>query len=659
MLHLQTFGKYEILGKLSRSMTDVYLARNTETNRRVVLKLIEHSHDEYTQLVIEAERRGAALQTQLHQIDPRILEVYEYGEQNGCFFLAMEYWEGQTLAHILLRERRLGPRRAARYAAEVCSQLKTLHSFVADVNGRETAVVHGDIKPSNIQIGASEGDTPVQDEPGSSGSPDTQNGQPNAHISLRLLDFGIAKVISSTHNLTHHNLGSPTYCSPERISKSQVDQHADLWAVGVTLYEMLAGTPPYQAQNTRRLETLIQSRRPPRALPADCPAPLKAVVAKALAADIQRRYQSCEAFAADLQAFLDRRITQAERERKSSLHSNATVDQDGARSEPAGNTSDTRSAVKKIAHHRISAWTNFTNVVALLAGILVGLLIFIPIAYCYRLSSAAATLRAPKDYAHYNIQSVASDWAMYQELKKKNRLFGSWSPVGPLDVPMHDHLVAAADDIFDSFRHSTDQQLRDLDWTKARLCLQHALDIDPSDVKAKGELALSNGYFNLAQNPPRTSQAIDNFRRAEWYLPRLPDPHLGLARIYVYQLHNIGWAVAEFNQAEQLGYKLGARETEQQADGYLFRAESELARAKRTPTSDNRNRSKWLQMARDDMERASNLYEPIAGFSHVSTNLEQLRQDRDEQTKLQMENVQLVILRPKYAKRNSSVRRWQ
>jgi len=69
---------------------------------------------------------------------------------------------------------------------EVCSQLATLHSFLSDVNGRKTAVVHGDIKPTNIQIAL--------------------NGE------LRLLDFGIAKVITSTHNLTHHNLGSPTYC---------------------------------------------------------------------------------------------------------------------------------------------------------------------------------------------------------------------------------------------------------------------------------------------------------------------------------------------------------------------------------------------------------------------------------------------------------------
>src|SRR5207248_4229585 len=135
-------------------------------------------------------------------------------------------------------------------------------------------------------------------------------------------------------------------------------------------------------------------------------------------------YQSCEAFAADLQAFLDHRVTMAERERKSSWHSNATVDKNGSKSEPASSHSD-RPAIKKIALRPIRAWTNFTNVVALLAGILVGLLIFIPIAYCYRLSSAAATLRAPKDYAHYNIQSVASDWAMYQELKKKNHLFGT------------------------------------------------------------------------------------------------------------------------------------------------------------------------------------------------------------------------------------------
>ncbi len=628
MLQFNNFGKYEIIRKLSRSMADVYLASDTETNTPVVLKLIEHSRDEYTQLIIEAEKRGAALQTQLHAIDHRVVEVYEYGEQNNCFFVAMEYCEGKTLAQILHVERRFEPKRAARYAVEICSQLKTLHSFVSDLDGRRTAIVHGDIKPSNIQIG------------------------PNGE--LWLLDFGIAKVITSTHNLTHHNLGSPSYCSPERISKSQVDPHADLWAVGVTLYEMLAGAPPYQAQNTRKLENLIQSRRPPRALPPNCPAPLKAIVAKALAADMERRYGSAEAFAADLQSWLENRGTVAERERPSSWHANATIEKSAA-----ADSSGNRPAVKQTVARRARPWTDFTHVVALLAGILVGLLIFIPVGSYYRYTLAADKLRAPKDYAHENLQAVTSDWNSYQDLKKRNYVLAAWSPAASLDGPVHDHLVAAADDILDSFRHSTDQELSDFDWSKAQLCLQDALDIDPSDIKAKGELALSNAYFDLVQKPPKTAQSIDNFRRAASYLPRLPDPHLGLARIYVYELHNMGRALAEFHQAEQLGDKLGPRETEQEADGYLFRAESELARAKRMPASDKRDRPKWLQMARDDMQRAADLYEPIIGFSNVSTNLEQLHQDRDEQAKLQMEKVHLVAARPRSFKHYAGVRRWQ
>ncbi|MBV9612823.1 MAG: serine/threonine protein kinase [Acidobacteriaceae bacterium] len=631
-MHFQNFGKFEIIRKLSRSLTDVYLASDTEANRRVVLKLIEQARDDYTQLVIEAEKRGAALQTQLHYIDPRILQVYEYGEQHGCFFLAMEYCEGKTLAEMLQFERFFDPQRAARYTAEICSQLKTLHSFTSDVNGRETAVVHGDIKPSNIQIGL--------------------------HDEVRLLDFGIAKVISSTRNLTHHNLGSPSYCSPERISKSQVDQHSDLWAVGVTLYEMLSGAPPYQAQDTRKLENLIQSRRPPRALPPHCPAAVKSIVAKALAADLTHRYASAEALGNDLTAFLENRQTVAERERHTSWHTNATVEKTVPASETVTHSAN-RAPQKAPAPRAANRWTDFTNIVALLAGILVGLLVFIPIGSYYRYSRATDKLRGTKDYAHQNLQSVAADWNLYQQLKTPPRFVAAWTSSELLSTSMHDHLIAAADDTLDSFRHSADQQLTHFDWNKATVCLRHALEIEPSDTKAKGELALCNGYLALEHNPPKTGEALNNFNQSQWYLPRLPDPHLALARAFVYQLHNIGRAVAEFHQAVQLGYRLGPRELEQEADGYLFRAESELAHARRTPATGKPERGKWLQLARDDMERARSLYEPIAGFSNVSTNLEQLHQDREEQSKLQMENIRLVTQRPRYSKRYASTRRWQ
>src|SRR5438067_1349911 len=152
-MHFQQFARYQIVRKLGRSMTDVYLALDPETDRHIVLKIIEQSRDEFTQLVIEAEHRGAQIQKQLHQLDARILEIYDFGEQQGCFFVSMQYFEGKSIAELLQSEGRLDPQRAARYAMEVCSQLGTLHSFQSDINGRKTAVVHGDIKPSNIQIG--------------------------------------------------------------------------------------------------------------------------------------------------------------------------------------------------------------------------------------------------------------------------------------------------------------------------------------------------------------------------------------------------------------------------------------------------------------------------------------------------------------------------
>jgi len=113
MMPFAQFGQYKIIRKLGRSMTDVYLATDPGADRNVVLKIIEHSRDEFTQLVIEAERRGAQIQKQLHEIDPRILEVYDFGEQQGCFFVSMQYVEGKSIAELLQSEGRLDPRRAA------------------------------------------------------------------------------------------------------------------------------------------------------------------------------------------------------------------------------------------------------------------------------------------------------------------------------------------------------------------------------------------------------------------------------------------------------------------------------------------------------------------------------------------------------------------
>src|SRR5271165_6016158 len=133
MLRTRVFGHYEILRKLGRGMTDVYLAFDHDANRQAVLKIVEESPDSLTQLVMQAERRGAELQRQLHQLDPRILEVYEFGDFEGYFFLAMQYVEGRTLAQILQEEKRIDPDRAARYMTEVCSQLHRLKEISFEI----------------------------------------------------------------------------------------------------------------------------------------------------------------------------------------------------------------------------------------------------------------------------------------------------------------------------------------------------------------------------------------------------------------------------------------------------------------------------------------------------------------------------------------------
>jgi len=286
-------GRYEIVRQIGRSMTDVYLAIDTVGNRKAALKLIPSGGDGRSRLVMEAERRGAAIQRELRGLDPRVVEVYETGDLDGYFFVAMQYVEGRDLAQVLDAEHTIDSIRAAAIALEICEQLAKFHTS-------KSSVVHGDIKPSNIHLGPND--------------------------TVRLLDFGIAKTLRADCDATVSHFGSPSYCSPERLTRSEVDQQSDLWAVGATLYQMLAGSPPYQAENTRKLESLIRSKRPPRALPSRCPAALRAIAMKALAPDAARRYRSARDFQADLQAFLENKPVRAELERRHAWNAAATME---------------------------------------------------------------------------------------------------------------------------------------------------------------------------------------------------------------------------------------------------------------------------------------------------------------------------------------------
>ena len=623
MLRTKHFGNYEVIRKLARGMTDVYLAFDNDANRHAVLKNVEESPDPLTQLILEAERRGATIQKQLHEADSRVIEIYDFGELDGYFFVAMQYIEGRTVAELLKQEKRIDPARAAKLAQEILSQLDQLHSFQAEIDGERRAVVHGDIKPSNIQIGN-------DDE-------------------VRLLDFGIAKVLTFTHSRTHLNLGSPGYCSPERLSRGQVDRNADLWAVGVTLYEMVAGSPPYQAQDTRKLEELIQSRRPPRALPDGCPKPLIAILNKALAGDLHQRYVSAASFETDLRLFLLNRPTIAETERRTAWNTNPTVEKPRPHSIPerlSVMAETVRQSVMKLRAPRAKQLASLLSIlVALCWGLLAGLVVCVPAGYYYRFWRESTPFRGKVDYARSSIAGINADWDLFRRLQRQNAFLGKFSPATKLSPTLHASLLQAADDVIDRYRNNSDPAIENFDWQKAVVSLRHALELEPGDHVAESKLALSNGYVNLmransnqiGQRQTFVDAAQASFAQASTLAPRFADPHLGLARIYVYYVKNVGKAIAELHEAQRLGFQPGPREAEQEADGYRFRAVTELAEAQKYRATSRAMEERYLRLAQRDFARARELYEPIVGFSNVKLALHQV--DDDDLTRQQLYEV--------------------
>jgi len=502
------FGPYEIIRRLGKSMNDVYLARDTREDRQAALKLIKAGPDAASQMIMESERRGAAIQQGLRTLDPRVIEIYDFGDLDGYFYVAMQYVEGRNLAEALKHDGRMSAYRSARIALEICAQLEKFHAFRPG-DGAASSVVHGDIKPSNIHLGPNE--------------------------TVRLLDFGIAKALRPDRDSTIHNFGSPSYCSPERLGRSLLDQQADLWAVGVTLYEMVAGSPPYQAENTRKLERLIQSRRPPRALPPTCPAPLKAVIRKALAPDAERRYRSAGAFGDDLKAFLEGAVTIAEGETRAAWKPNPTVES-GQASKPKRTRRPTpaRSALR-IAARMVSA----------LGYILAGMLLFIGTSYCSRY------WRASRE------RDLNSRWWLYSDMHAQFGFLGRYSPAEFLREPLRT-----------AYEKAGGQALDSADWEKAELGLMRAGDLGSRGTQLTGELALARGYIALRQG--RREDARNRLLEAARDLPQSPVPHAGLARVNLWASLP-GDAIAEWDTAERLGYRLSPRELEQREEAYRLR----------------------------------------------------------------------------------------
>ena len=270
----QLISHYRILGPLgSGGMGVVYRAEDTSLHRTVALKFLPERAASDVR-VDEHLRREARNASALNH--PNICTIYEIGEDSGKVFIAMEYVEGHTLAE-LIRQGRLPLETILRYGRQLASALAHAH---------DRGVIHGDLKPQNIIV--------------------TSGGE------AKILDFGLARR-SDPAEFDKHTLetvsaenaaglgGTLPYMAPEQIEGGDASPRTDLWSLGIVLYEMAAGTRPFQGENLYLLCNSIL-HDPPRPLPPKVPGGLAAVISRCLEKEPGRRYQRAGEVRAALEA---------------------------------------------------------------------------------------------------------------------------------------------------------------------------------------------------------------------------------------------------------------------------------------------------------------------------------------------------------------------
>ena len=262
-------NRYRIDGLLGRGgMAHVYRGTDLVLGRTVAIKVLSEQMAADPQSVRRFRREAQAAAGLSH---PGIVAVYDTGSDGEIHYIVMEHVKGRTLADVLRENVRLQPERAVEIVDAVASALSQAHG---------KGIIHRDVKPGNVMI------TPSGD--------------------VKVMDFGIARA-SSAEPLTRTTtvLGTATYLSPEQARGELVDARSDLYALGVVLYEMIAGRPPFVGDSPVAVayQHVREDPEPPSRLNPNIDPGLEAVVLKAMAKDRAVRYQTAEELRSDLRRF--------------------------------------------------------------------------------------------------------------------------------------------------------------------------------------------------------------------------------------------------------------------------------------------------------------------------------------------------------------------
>src|SRR6516165_5658522 len=271
-------GRYELTHLIARGgMAQVYRAVDRQLDRPVALKVLfpELSVDK---TFVERFRREAQAAASLSH--PNIVPVFDWGEDDGAYFIVMEYIDGRSLSAVLRDPQKLDPRQVAMIGAGVAAALGFAHRH---------GVVHRDVKPGNVLI--------------------TPEGE------VKVTDFGIARAVNTEESLTQTGavMGTAAYFSPEQAEGKGVDARSDIYSLGVVLYEMAVGRPPFSGDSPVAVASKHVRDQPalPREVNPRVPVALEAVIMKAMAKDPEARYGSAEELRADLLRYAEGRPVEA------------------------------------------------------------------------------------------------------------------------------------------------------------------------------------------------------------------------------------------------------------------------------------------------------------------------------------------------------------